>query len=179
MEQKKILTPNGRVSYPNLFKAKAGMDGGEEKYSIQLLFPKSADLSALKKAAHEAAVAKWGADKTKWPKMRSPFKDGNDKGGADYKDMVYIDANSKFKPAVVDKDVNDIIDASEIYPGCYARATVVAATYDVTGNRGVKFWLQAVQKVKDGERLGGTRDLKSDFTKVEELDESFDESTDF
>lgn len=170
----KVITPEFRVSFPNVFRTAKPMAGStqEPKYGITMLFPKGADLSALKKATEDACVEKWGADKAKWPKnLRSPFRDQGEKDYEGYEEgAVFINATSKQKPGVVDANLNDIIDEAEFYAGCYARASINAFAYDTAGNRGVAFGLNNVQKLKDGEPLGGRTRPEDDFEPVASTD---------
>lgn len=171
-------TPVFRVSYPNIFKPKLNELNGKNEYSLVALFPKGADLSALQKAATAAATKKWGADKTKWPKnIRSPFRDQGERAkDVDGKSVlpagyeagaIFLTLKSKEKPGVVDQQVNDIMDESEVYAGCYMKASVNAYAYDEKGNRGISFGLGNLQKVKDGESLGGRTRAQDDFSAVE------------
>jgi hypothetical protein len=170
---KKCTTPKFRVSFPQVFSPKS-FEGQEPKYSLTMLFPKNADLKELKRAAGNAIKEKWGADKAKWPKnLRMPFRDGDEKAGVKgYENCVFVSASSKQKPGVVNQNVEEIIDQNDFYAGCFARATLIAFAYDTAGNRGVSFALQNVQKLGDGERLGGRRDASSDFDAVEDQSES-------
>ncbi len=164
-----VLTPKFRVSFPYVFRPSKPMQAGAEpKYSITMLFPKGADLSALKAAAQAAVVEKWGADKTKWPKnMRNPFRDQGEKEFEGYEEgATFLTATSKQRPGLVDADVKDIIDEHAFYPGCYARASVRAFAYDQAGNRGVSFGLQNLQKLADGDPLGGRTKPTDDFEPV-------------
>lgn len=167
-----VMTPEFRVSFPSVFRPRAPMAGstGEPKYGVTMLFPKGADLTPLKKAAEAAIVEKWGADKAKWPKnLRTPFRDQGEKEFEGYEEgAVYINATSKQKPGLVDAKVQEIIDDSEFYAGCYARATVRAFAYDTAGNRGVAFGLQNIQKLRDGDPLGGRTRASQDFEAVEQ-----------
>lgn len=162
-----IQTPVFRASYPNLFTPRAMKDNptGPKKYSLTMLFPKGADLAALKAAAKAAAEENWGADQAKWPKnLRLPFRDQKEltqKDGVTIQDgcvegAIFIRASGsdKKRPLVIDGNRQPLEEA-DFYPGCYARAIVRAFAYDQSGNRGISFGLQAVQKVKDGEPLGG------------------------
>lgn len=164
-----IMTPEFRVSYPSVFRAKKNELSGKEEYSIVALFKKGEDLSALKAAANKAIEAKWGSDKSKWPKnLRSPFRDQGEKDGPQYEEgAIFMNLKSAQKPGLVDAKVQDIIDETEFYSGCYARATVRAYVYDQAGNRGVSFGLQNIQKLRDGEPLGGSRvKASSEFAPV-------------
>jgi hypothetical protein len=165
-----VLTPKFRVSFPYVFRPQVNKmnPGAEAKYSLTMLFEKGADLSALKKAAETAIVDKWGADKTKWPKnLRNPFRDQGDKEFEGYEaGAIFITATSKQRPGLVDAKLQDIIEEKDFYPGCYARATVRAFAYDNNGNRGVSFGLQNIQKLADGDPLGGRTRPADDFEPV-------------
>lgn len=148
-----VVTPLARIHLVHLLQPRQQKDGSY-KYSTRLLFDKSADLTALKKAAQEAATQKWG---DKIPKdLRSPFRDQGSKDITGYvPGAVFITAKSKNKPGLINSKGQDIINPDDLYPGCYVMAEIAAGTYDADGNRGVTFYLNHVMKVKDGERLGG------------------------
>lgn len=175
---KNVVTPKFRVSYPNVFKAKRNDLSGKDEFSIEALFPKGADLSKLKAAAQEAIVAKWGPDKEKWPKnLRSPFRDQAEKAKdvdgkrilppACEEGAIFMNLKSSQRPGVVDGNVQDILDESQFYAGCYAIASVNAYAYDQKGNRGVSFGLGNVQKVADGEPLGNRSKPEQDFAPIQ------------
>ena len=172
-----INTPTFRVSYPNVFKAKRNDLNGQDEFSIVALFKKGEDLSALKAAAQKAIVDKWGPDKEKWPKnLRSPFRDQAERAkdvdgkrilpAGHEEGAIFLNLKSKQRPGVVDQNVQDIIDESQFYAGCFARASVNAFAYDQKGNRGVSFGLGNIQKVKDGEPLGNRARPEADFAPI-------------
>lgn len=176
-----VLTPEFRVSYPYLFTPQQPMAGSvskDPKYSLVMLFPKGADLSKLKAAAEAAAVEKWGADKTKWPKnLRSPFRDQGEKESDGYvPGAIFITASSKQKPGVVDHNVQPILDSSLVYAGCYGRATVRAFAYDNSGNKGVSFGLQNFQKLRDGESITGRLKPEQEFQPIANTESASAES---
>lgn len=182
-----INTPVFRASYPKVFKAELNKLNGKMEFSVVALFPKTADLSALKKAAQDACIEKWGEDKTKWPKnLRSPFRDQGEKANDDgalppghEKGAIFMNFKSKNKPGVVDQNVQEIIDGTDFYPGCFAKAHVNAFAYDQAGNRGVSFGLNHIQKVKDGEPLDGRTRVEDAFAPIPaEENESTTESAD-
>lgn len=174
----KVITPVFRVAFANVHKPR-GMeheDGtvGEPKYSIVMIFDKEEDLSAMKRLVKKAAVDRWG---TNLPRnMRQPFRDGSEKdetpGFSD--DVTFATASTFYKPGLVDKNRDVILDEEEFYSGCFARASVTAYTYDKKGNKGVAFGLHNLQKVRDGERLGGRGPAEDDFDSVGEDDEGED-----
>ena len=163
----KVMTPEFRCSFANVFEPKA-FPGQEPKYSIVMLFDKTTDLSELKALAKAAGDEKW-PDPAKRPTgLRNPFRDGDvDKPDMDgYQGKVFISANSKMKPGVVDQKCVPIISTEEFYSGCYARATVVAYAYDKAGNRGVGFGLQNIQKTRDGDPFSGRARAEDEFDVV-------------
>lgn len=175
IELKKCLTPIFRVSFPHVFKAKAFKEGQEAKYSIRMLFDKSTDLKELKRAVFNAAKEKWGA-KENWPEMRMPFLNG-DVGKHSkydgYKGCIVVGASSKQRPGVVDQKRGVITEEDEqFYPGCYARATLIAFAYETGSNIGVSFALQNLQKWKDGEQFSGRKKAADEFEEIEDSSDS-------
>jgi hypothetical protein len=167
IKKKRCVTPEFRVSYPAVFRAKS-YEGNEAKYSVTMLFKKNVDLSALKRAAHNAAIEKFGP-KEKWPKgLRMPFRNGDEKEQQGFKGTIYVGASSKNKPGLIDRLKEPIINEEDFYPGCYARAEIIAFAYDNKGNRGVSFALQNLQKLRDGENLSGRKKAEDVFDAVED-----------
>lgn len=170
-----VVTPEFRAAFEAVFEKKAFKDN-PPIYSLRMLFPKSTDLTALKRAANNALIEKWGADKSKWPKkLQSPFHDGNEKSElSGHENTIFINTKSKFKVQVVgnkrDPDTKRFTEITQadgtFYAGCYARAEVKAHAYDNMGNRGVSFWLTSVQKIRDGEPFQGGRRAEDVFDEV-------------
>lgn len=77
----KVLTGEARLSYVNVVTPRAAQQGGEPKYSVTLLIPKSdvatkADIDASIQAAAQEAVSKvWGGVRP--PQVRVPIYDGD------------------------------------------------------------------------------------------------------
>lgn len=181
-----ILTPMARCTYAFIFKpGKAMEEGGKQKYQITLLFPKDADLTLLKKAAADAAMEKFAKELNDatpipnhpqgWTKgmlfksqLRSPFRDQGtklDKPGFE-SGAFFITCTSDQKPGIVDQNVADILEPHQLYSGCFVRCAVRAFAYATKGNKGVAFGLQHVQKMADGEPLGGRSKPADDFEPV-------------
>lgn len=187
IDKKKCITPEFRVSYPSVFKAKAFGDQ-EAKFSLTMLFDKKLDLSkpasvgsmSLKHAAFNAATEKWGP-KENWPKkLKLPFRDGDDErpDTPGYAGMIFVPANSKNQPGLVDQRLQPILDERDFYAGCYARAELIAFAYDTKGNRGVAFALQNVQKLRDGEPFSGRKAAESVFDAVADDSDNSDNYSD-
>lgn len=169
-----VMTPAFRISYPNLFKAKKNDLNGKDEFSVVALFPKGANLDALKKAAQAAVVKKFGSDQSKWPKnMRSPFRDQSEREkdgvmpAGHEKGAFFMTLKSSDKPLIVDENAQPILDTSTVYAGCWMQAQVNAYAYLQKGNAGVSFGLAGIQKVKDDQPLGGGRASLQDFKPVE------------
>ena len=167
----KVTTPYFRVSFPHVFKAHSAFKDQDPAYSLQMLFPKSADLTEMKEAVKRVLKEKW-PDKEKRPKdLRSPFRDGDEKDLDEYKGMTYVNAKSKMRPGIVDKDRQEIIDPQEFYAGCWARATLSVYAYDFAGNRGAGFGLQNLQFVKDDKSFSGKKNAKDDFEMIDSFED--------
>ena len=75
-----------------------------------------------------------------------------------------------FCPGVVDADRQPIIERSEVYSGVYGRASINFYAFNVNGNKGIACGLNNLQKIRDGEPLGGKASAESDFATEEDDD---------
>ena len=57
-----------------------------------------------------------------------------------------------------------------MYSGCYGKISVNFYGYNSNGNRGIAAGLGNIQKLKDGESLGGRTSAADDFTTEDEDD---------
>jgi hypothetical protein len=73
-------------------------------------------------------------------------------------------------PQVVDSKVQPILDQSEAYSGCYGKISVTFYGYNSNGNRGIAAGLGNIQKLKDGESLGGRTSAADDFQTEDDED---------
>lgn len=176
----KVITGLLRFSYEHVWEAAAVGDDaeGDKKYSCCLLIRKDdkatlAKIEAAVKAATDIGIVKlW--DGKKPPKLKLPLRDGDDPDetkGDEYKGCFFLNATSKSKPGVVDKDLNPILEKDQFYSGCWGRAAVNFYAFNVKGNKGIACGLNNVQKVKDGEALAGRSSAEDDFGS-EPLDEN-------
>lgn len=176
----KITTPTFRLNYASIFKPRLVPNTTDTyKYSICALFDLGADLTALVQQADKALIEKFGAEKAGTIKLlhnyKNPFRNQSElvdkrtlglKPGA-VPGAFFISMGHAAKPKVYSPDLQEMMDQGEIYNGCYARASceVFAWEHD-KGGFGVSFGLLGVQKVADGEPLGGQRAEASDFAPV-------------
>lgn len=170
-----VVTGNVRFSYEHIMKPYANTNNdpnAEPKYSVTVLLPKSdtftkARLDAAIRAAKEKGVKdrkfKEGIPLDRLP---TPIYDGDGcradgftPFGPECKGMWVFTAScgQDRKPQVVDAAGNPIIDASEIYSGCWGRVSVDFYPYAVPQRSGIGCGLCNVQKLADDEPLGGGR----------------------
>lgn len=165
----KVVTGIVRLSYANVWEPKS-INGGAEKYSVSLIIPKSdtKTVSAINKAidaAIEEGIGKFGGRKPNKGALKLPLRDGDvEKDDEAYADSFFVNANSTTAPQIVDQRVQPIMDRSEVYSGCYARVSINFYAFNSNGNKGVACGLGNIQKVRDGEPLGGKLDASEDFS---------------
>ena len=174
----KVITGIVRLSYEHVWEP-ASINGGEPKYSASLIIPKSdkktvADIEAAVEAAIAEGIGKFGGKKPNKAALKLPLRDGDtEREDEAYKDSFFLNANSKTAPQIVDRAVRPILDRNEVYSGCYIRASLSFYAFNSNGNKGVACGLNNIQKVKDGEPLGGRTNAADDFTALDGGDEDF------
>lgn len=174
----KVITgPDTRWSYCNVWQAKS-INGGTPKFSVSLIIPKSDTATIQKiKAAIEAAY-KEGEPKLKGngrsvpalSVLKTPLRDGDAERPDDeaYANAYFVNANSSTAPGIVDADRQPILDTSEVYSGVYGRASINFYAFNSNGNKGIACGLNNLQKIRDGEPLGGKSRAEDDFADEEE-----------
>ncbi|MEY8535496.1 DUF2815 family protein [Blautia pseudococcoides] len=176
----KVITgPNTRWSYANVWEPKS-INGGTPKYSVSLIIPKSdtktiAKIQAAIEAAYKEGEAKLKGNGRSVPALsvlKTPLRDGDTERPDDeaYADAYFINANSASAPGIVDADRQPIIDRSEVYSGVYGRASINFYAFNSNGNKGIACGLNNLQKIKDGEPLGGKSRAEDDFASDDEDD---------
>lgn len=154
---KKVVTGEVRLSYVNLFEPKAIAEGQAPKYSTTLLIDKD-DKATVKLIQNAIAeVIANSQDVLKGTKgLKTPLRDGDEeKDSLEYENHFFMNASSKTPPIVVDEDRQEVVNPREVYSGCYGRVSMNFFAYNQAGNKGVGVALNAVQKTRDGESLGG------------------------
>lgn len=171
----KVITGKVRFSYVNIFKSRSFQPGQDEKFSICLLIPKKDNKTVQEiKAAINAAIQQGIAEKWSGKKpgnLKLPLRDGDDERAdeaEEYAGMYFLNANSNQKPGIIDMYKNEILDPTEVYSGCWGRASINFFPFNSNGNKGVGVGLNNIQKLGDDEPLGGARasaedDFEEDF----------------
>lgn len=161
-----------RWSYANVWEAKS-INGGKPKFSVSLIIPKDDTITVNKikaaiQSAYEEGQSKLkGSGKTvpALSVLKTPMRDGDLERPDDeaYANSYFINANSAAAPGIVDADRQPIIDRSEVYSGVYGRASINFYAFNSNGNKGIACGLNNLQKMKDGEPLGGKSRAEDDF----------------
>lgn len=169
----KIVTGKCRFSFVNVFEPREDQNGGDPKYSLTLLIPKSdtVTLGKIKAAMAEARenFCKRNGSNALPAKPNHTMHDGDgvrdsgDPYGPECKGCYIINVSSKQKPVVVDSFRNPITDPAELFSGCYGRAAINFYGYSRNGKKGISAGLLSIQKLHDGEPLGGARGSADDF----------------
>jgi hypothetical protein len=175
----KVITGKVRLSYANIFEPKS-INGSDPKYSVSLIIPKddTQQIEVIKQAIENAKER----DKGKWngkipANLKLPLRDGDLERPEDeaYANSYFINANSTRPPAVVGTEIDRAtgkairLGEDEVYSGCYARVSINFYGFNAAGNRGIACGLGNIQKIADGERLGGGSTAEEDF-EFEEVD---------
>jgi hypothetical protein len=178
VKDSKVVFGPVRLSYTHLFnKYNPNGDQSDGKYQTNALIPKNeketvkAIQQAIEAAKKAGIVSKWSGKEPK--KLEQPLHDGDtDKEDDDiYLGHYFVNAKSKTRPGIVDRQKAPITDEDEIYSGVYAILSVTFYAYDQNGNRGIACGLNNVMKFKDGEHLGGRASAESDFADLDTEDD--------
>ena len=96
--------------------------------------------------------------------LKGGLRDGDvEKEDEAYAGHYFINANSAQKPDIVDANRETLYDSSDFYSGCYGRASVTFYPYNAAGSKGIACGLNNLQKLEDGEKLGGVSSAAADF----------------
>jgi hypothetical protein len=177
----KVITGKVRLSYCNIFEPQTPQDGGEPKYSVTLLIPKTdtvtiGKIKAAMAEARDAFCKKNGAQALPANPV-SPLHDGDgvkpnsgEPYGPECKGCYVLNVSCKAtqKPVVVDEFGNEISgpttvcsNPSAVYSGCYGRASINFYGYS-NRRKGIGAGLLGIKKLSDGEPFG-TFGSASDF----------------
>ena len=165
----RVKTGVVRLSYEHVWEPQS-VNGGDPKYSASLIIPKtdSITITAIKQAiaaAYETGKSKFGPNPPALERLKTPLRDGDVERPEDdaYANAFFINANSTTAPGIVDLARKPINNRNELFSGCYIRAVINFYAFNRNGNRGIAAGLGNIQKVKDGEPLGGKTRAEDDF----------------
>lgn len=181
-----LRTPEVRFGhFPKFWEKGLANDKGESFYECDLLVSpegqESPEFAAMKAAAQAAAMEEFKGEIPDG--FRSPFRKASSKKRTKDKTSYYpeeefpgyvlVSVKSKNQPGVVGATIDPkteklvVLEAGDITGGDYGRVSVHPFAYSVKGNVGVSFWMNNVQKLRDGEPLGrGGARANDDFEPV-------------
>lgn len=176
MKNTKVVTGKARLSYAHVWEP-ASVNGSTPKFSVSVIIPKNDTdtvnrINAAIEAAITEGVGKFGGKKPTKAALKLPLRDGDTDRPDDeaYKNSYFVNCNSTTAPQIVDRRVQPILDREEVYSGCYARVSINFYAYNSSGNKGVAAGLGNIQKVADGEPLGGKTNAKDEFSSLDDDD---------
>jgi hypothetical protein len=174
-----VLTLKVRFSYVNVFEPKASQDGGEPKYGVTLLIPKTDTVTigkiraAMAEAAENFRSKNGAASLPQNPLTPLHDGDGDKPNGGPYEPECaghwVLACSNKQKPLVVDEFGTEIsgprtecTNPNAVYSGCYGRAKINFYGYN-NRRKGIGCGLLGIKKLHDGEPFGGSYADASDF----------------
>jgi hypothetical protein len=165
----KVITGKVRFSFPNVFVPVASEEGGDPKYSVALIISKDdkETIAKINKAVEEAKTSNAAFFGGSVPKvLKGGLRDGDEEKDTsrypEFANSYFINANSFQKPGVVDAALEPIINKDDFYSGCYGRASLTFYPYDGK-SKGIACGLGNLQKLEEGEKLGGGASAAADF----------------
>ena len=119
----KVVTGEVRLNYINL---------EESKFSLTIIIPKEANETMAKIYAGMSNATKngldiWGGEVPE--DLITCLKDGDLLERTEYKGCFYINATSRIKPQIVDRNLKEI-SINELYNGCYGRVSLIFFPYN-------------------------------------------------
>ncbi len=170
--ENRVTTGKARFCYANIWTPKKN-ESGKEVYSVTIVIPKNDDSTFKKiydtmKSVYEANIETLQGNAKKAPgfdEIKLPLRDGDEEREGDpiFAGSYFINATSVFAPAIFDANRNVITDKETVYSGCYGRASISFYAYNKKGGRGIACGLRGLQKLEDGEPLGGIGNIADDF----------------
>lgn len=161
----RVVTGKVRLVYPYLFQPRPN-DEGKEKYSVQIIIPKSdtKTVKAIKDAMIEAAKTRFGND-VNLRDVYMVLRDGDEEGKGEAYDRAYFaNCNNQSKPGVVDENLQKVIDPDKVKSGDWGRVSLNAYAYTYGKNtKGVSLGVNNVQWLEEGEPVGAWTRAEDDF----------------
>ena len=161
-----------RLSFADLYKAKAFDENQEAKYKANLLLdPSNADNAVAIKTIREEAKKLLAQGGLEPADVKLCFGKGDTKKYEGYAGMVYISASNSSRPVVVNRRQKPVVDGDHEAPygGCYVNASITLWLQDNKWGKRVNANLRSVQFVKDGPAFGvAPVDAETEFEPLEE-----------
>jgi len=151
-----ITLKNVRLSFPNIWTAKAFNEGQPAKFNANFLLDKDGDkdqIDALRKAIKQAATVHFNGEIPK--NIKQFLGDGSEKAYDGYENAMFVSASGKNRPTIIDRDRTPLVEEDgKLFAGCYVNAAISIWIMDNKWGKRVNANLVAIQYVKDGEAFG-------------------------
>ena len=164
-----VMIKNVRLSFPDLFEAKAIEEGGKKRFSAAFLVqPNSEQAKLIESEIERVAREKWPKDFAKKlaqykaaGNTKCCFYDGNTKDYDGYADMMVLSAHrpeAQGRPLVIDQLKAPLQPSDgKPYAGCFVNALVEFWAQDDPKYSGLRCTLVAVQFARDGDAFSGAK----------------------
>lgn len=172
----KIKLTNVRLSFPDLFEAKAVNGEGKPAFAASFLIePTDPQIKTINAAIAAVAKDKWGAKADAVLKqMRAADKvclhDGDTKAQYQgYEGMMFISSRSQTRPLVIDRDKSPLTsEDGKPYSGCYVNCSLELWAQDNSFGKRINAQLGGVQFNTDGDAFsgGGSAADEGDFDEI-------------
>lgn len=160
-DARNVTTGEVRLSFVNLFTPRANQPGQEPKYSVTILVPKNDFQTVQRIQAGIAAALQQGTAKGFWPQGSQPktvLYDGDglrpqgEPFGPECRGHWVLRASSKRQPAIVDGNLNPVLEQTQVYSGIYGRVNIEFYAFN-NQSKGIGAMLGPVQITRPGEPL--------------------------
>lgn len=165
----KVITGSVILNYVNVKEAKANLLSLEPKFSVVILIPKESEtINKVYEGIYNATkngLDLWGGQVPQ--DLITCLKDGDSTSKEEYKNHFYINATSKYRPQIVDKDLK-LLNPDKLYNGCVARVSISFYPYNhkESKNKGISCELLNIQKLQDGNLILNRASAIDDFSEV-------------
>lgn len=169
-----VKLQNVRLSFPQLFEAKAVNGEGEPKFGAAfVIVPGSPTAEILAQTMLQVAKEKWGAKgegtladlkaKGKVCYQERPKTNASGEVYDGFEGMHHVNASTPTRPAVIDRDTTPLMAADgRPYAGCYVDASIDIWAQDNSWGKRVNAKLRWVQFRGDGEAFAGGAPVSQD-----------------
>lgn len=199
------MTPKGRLNFVALAKKFIGKNAkpdDEGQYASSIIFAPTLNHGPIEKVLKELAagekfvnkkgklidvndIDQWAPNKLNWPFLDADanLADITSKGEpVDLEGWKLIRPNAYSRRPVVKNAAGEVLDLDDIlqeaYSGRWARLMVQPKSYNRADNKGVKFYVDAVQLLGNDDSIGGGGGSKGEAFAAVEDDEDSDGALD-
>ena len=147
--------------------------GGKGKYGVCVMLPKGSKQHKQAQEGVDKAIkagianGKFTEAQTKSTSFKKCLRDGDEEFATGerpvhYKGHMFFNANNAKQPGIVGPDAKPLMDANQLYSGCFSHVDVGFYPFN-NESKGVGAGLNNIMKYKDGERLDGRQSAEEAF----------------